>query len=193
MRPRSHEIKVSRLASTAIKRTKRRRTGAAGDVGGGNGAWVAGGGEITARRSDTRRMRGIFSLRGHAHPSFYAAFLRSFDFSTLHGATVPFLRFPQRGPTKVGKFLLIPKLRILYSCKRKFRSRGRTEMKVWRRVLENHSRIIEIYLRNVKNCMLDRVSMSDTRGSSIFQDTRTSRLSSVSPNHNSDCRKIGES
>lgn len=31
-------------------------------------------GEITARRSDTRRMRGIFSLRGHAHPSFYAAF-----------------------------------------------------------------------------------------------------------------------
>lgn len=38
MRPRSHEIKVSRLASTAIKRTKRRKTGAAGDVGGGNGA-----------------------------------------------------------------------------------------------------------------------------------------------------------
>lgn len=78
---------------------------------------MAGSGEITARRSDTRRMRGIFSLRGHAHPSFYAAFLRSFDFSTLSGATVPFLRFPQRGPTKVGKFLLIQKLRVLFHVK----------------------------------------------------------------------------
>lgn len=94
-----------------------------------------GGGEITARRSDTRRMRGIFSLRGHAHPSFYAAFLRPFDFSTLRGTTVPFLRFPQRGPTKARKFLLIPKLPVLFHVKENF---DREEERLFRKSLENN-------------------------------------------------------
>lgn len=78
---RSDEIKVSRFASaTRIKGIKRNgHGGRKGDKREG----AKGEGGITARRSDTRRMRGIFSPRGHAHPSFYAAF--TIEFSTLRG------------------------------------------------------------------------------------------------------------
>lgn len=75
-----------------------------------------GDGEITARRSDTRRMRGIFSLRGHAHPSFYAAFftiVRLFNPPLCH-VSAPF----DSHRTNSGKLLSLgEKRRILFSEK----------------------------------------------------------------------------
>ena len=84
----------------------------------------AGDGEITARRSDTRRMRGIFSLRGHARPSFYAAFLRSFDFSTLPGghASSVFTDFHAATQSNPGNFGVFPMSRVPFRKEGKWRS-----------------------------------------------------------------------